>query len=760
MDAEISSAARAPDPEGLVLWNRLGSEQEVLHSAFGPDLAFYPGDWDRAYVPGRYGGAVAIDWDAYPAQRVRNLLLEDVPQVIDPEQGTIELWYRQTEGPIIYSHGAYRFFDGAYGLESGMGFHAIHAQVNGDLPARIEFYLLLGGTQRRVWYATSQIPNEQWVHLAATWDRRGIGSSDETMQLYVDGVKVDALTEDDWGTTLGSQVGICGGNDQNLLNKFAMDNLIVWDHAVTDFSHRLTQAPFSEIDVACDAEALVTAFQLAQIPEVTTLNLASGCTYTLTEVDNLTDGPNGLPSITGALTVEGNGATIERDLGETAAYFRIMHVAVAGDLTLRELTVRGGFVDDELGGGGILNRGTLTLEYSAVRSNVVMYGIGGGISNAEGVVTLRYSNIEENGVRGNGGGIANSGSMTLNQCGVRDNTSMYYGGGILNQGVLEIRDSTLSGNRSAYYTPDMVGSGGGIANEGTLSVRGSTLSDNYAGWDGGGLHNSGAVELENSTVSGNRVEVTHGGGISNSGTMTATHCTIIDNQVGEEGDGGGIWSEDGTVACFSTLIGGQALGADCAGDAVTSLGYNLDSDGSCTLTERSDLPNTAPLLGPLGDHGGPTMTHKPRSDSPAIDAGSCPATGTGAADQRGLPRPVNLPNAGTGIDADDGCDIGSVEVEPAPNMGRVQGRVYGVGGTPLAAEISFEGLPDVVATDCSRPGACTGGYHQWLVTGSYSMTASAPGYPSQWMAIEIVAGETVTRDVFLASYLYLPIVLK
>jgi hypothetical protein len=537
-----------------------------------------------------------------------------------------------------------------------------------------------------------------------------------------------------------------------------MDNLIVWDHAVTDFAHRFQEAPVTEIEVPCDPDALIAGIETANATSVDTLSLATGCTYTLTEVDNQTDGPNGLPCITGVLTVEGNRATIERDLGETAPYFRIMHVAVASELMLRKLTVRGGFVDDELGGGGILNRGTLTLEYSWVVGNVVMYGNGGGISNAGGVVTLRYSNIEDNGVRGSGGGIANSGSMTLTGCGIRDNTSMYYGGGIQNQGILEILDSTLSGNRSAYYTPDAVGSGGGIANEGTLSVRSSTLSGNYAGWDGGGLHNSGTVELENSTVSGNRVEVTHGGGISNSGTMTVTHGTITDNQVGEEGDGGGIWNENGTVTCFATLIGGQALGADCAGDAVTSLGYNLDSDGSCGLIESSDLPNTAPLLGSLQDNGGPTSTHKPRSDSPAIDAGSCPVTGPYPADQRYYPRPVNLPNAGRSDapDADDGCDIGSVEVEPAPNMGGVQGTVYGVADAPLAAEISFDGLPDVVATH-----PATGGYHQWLVAGLYSMTVSAPGYPSQSIAIEIEAGGgIVTKDVFLARYSYLPIVLE
>jgi hypothetical protein len=55
-----------------------------------------------------------------------------------------------------------------------------------------------------------------------------------------------------------------------------------------------------------------------------------------------------------------------------------------------------------------------------------------------------------------------------------------------------------------------------------------------------------------------------------------------------------------------------------------------------------------PKLGPLGDNGGPTRTHRLLPGSPAIDAAStpdCPPT-----DQRGVPRPQGA-----------GCDIGSFE---------------------------------------------------------------------------------------------------
>ena len=42
------------------------------------------------------------------------------------------------------------------------------------------------------------------------------------------------------------------------------------------------------------------------------IELAPGCTYTLTAVDNYWYGPNGLPPIASEITIEGNGATIAR----------------------------------------------------------------------------------------------------------------------------------------------------------------------------------------------------------------------------------------------------------------------------------------------------------------------------------------------------------------------------------------------------------------------------------------------------------------
>jgi hypothetical protein len=80
-------------------------------------------------------------------------------------------------------------------------------------------------------------------------------------------------------------------------------------------------------------------------------------------------------------------------------------------------------------------------------------------------------------------------------------------------------------------------------------------------------------------------------------------------------------------------------------------GHNICSDGSASFTAPSSVNNTDPLLGPLGDNGGPTPTMALLPMSPVIDAGDdsvCPPT-----DQRGVPRPQGL-----------ACDIGAFELAP------------------------------------------------------------------------------------------------
>lgn len=97
--------------------------------------------------------------------------------------------------------------------------------------------------------------------------------------------------------------------------------------------------------------------------------------------------------------------------------------------------------------------------------------------------------------------------------------------------------------------------------------------------------------------------------------------------------------------------GGNCFRSPSSINPISSLGFNLSSDSTCSpyLNQGGDRNAVNPLLGPLADNGGATLTHLPQPGSPAIDGGQC-APGL-VADQRGGERP-----------AGGACDIGAVEV--------------------------------------------------------------------------------------------------
>lgn len=179
--------------------------------------------------------------------------------------------------------------------------------------------------------------------------------------------------------------------------------------------------------------------------------------------------------------------------------------------------------------------------------------------------------------------------------------------------------------------------GAGIRTRGstTLSIRQSSSTEN--GGDGLVVAAGSTVGIENSTLSSNQ-----GSGISNAGTVTATFGTITENGAGGVGGGGSTTSKAGIIAR-------QGSGADCS-STVTSLGFNLDSDGSCQLSANGDRSNTDPMLGPPIPSPN-VVAHKPRPGSPAIDRVStidCSSLGT--VDQTGASRPFG-----------SACDRGAIE---------------------------------------------------------------------------------------------------
>ena len=101
------------------------------------------------------------------------------------------------------------------------------------------------------------------------------------------------------------------------------------------------------------------------------------------------------------------------------------------------------------------------------------------------------------------------------------------------------------------------------------------------------------------------------------------------------------------------------VGSDCTfadSSTLTSAGYNITS---CGLGgDQTGNLNVDPELGPLGDHGGSTLTHDFGSTSPARNAGDP----NGCVD----PQLVELDDDQRGEDrhTEDVCDVGAFEYQP------------------------------------------------------------------------------------------------
>jgi hypothetical protein len=158
--------------------------------------------------------------------------------------------------------------------------------------------------------------------------------------------------------------------------------------------------------------------------------------------------------------------------------------------------------------------------------------------------------------------------------------------------------------------------------------------------------------VTNSTIAGNSTAGA-GGGILNAGQLTINNSTISGNSGGLPS---GIYSPVASATLQNSIVANNS-GGNCAA-TITSNGYNLSSDGTCNFNGPGDMNHTNPLLGTLGNYGGPTQTIPLLSGSPAIDAGN-PSGCTNSngvllkTDQRGAPRP-DPEDAG-------GCDIGAYE---------------------------------------------------------------------------------------------------
>jgi hypothetical protein len=195
---------------GLLLWNRLGSAQQVRHSVFGPNLAYFDCR-DRTtpafgghcstdvrgklrYVRRALGRAATIGGGPYfPGARVHTAILRK--SILNPEHGAIEIWYRQQSNPVPSKHNPHRIFGGPYSL-TGADEVMLFSQDRRDSGnPRLHFEVFFGeepppSTLAHVVAARSLVDggrgyrisrlNGRWIHIAGVWDRHGISGTKDT----------------------------------------------------------------------------------------------------------------------------------------------------------------------------------------------------------------------------------------------------------------------------------------------------------------------------------------------------------------------------------------------------------------------------------------------------------------------------------------------------------------------------------------------------------------------------------------------------
>ena len=292
---------------------------------------------------------------------------------------------------------------------------------------------------------------------------------------------------------------------------------------------------------------------------------------------------------------------------------------------------------------------TQDIQITGIEGNVITLNGDGSTRHftISGGATVGISNLTLINGQASGGGSIDliSGDLTLTNCLLFNNNSSANGGAVDNGGpTLTLINSTLSNNTTDNF-------GGAINNPtgSALVIRNSTLSNNETDNDGGAITNlGGTLDITNSTVINNMAE-NCGGGIGNIGTITNVQNTIVTGNIGLGNKGLPPANDFCNLVAPTAVVsaGGNVIGQVSATDGTVGV-FNQPNDQTGTPANLLD-----PLLGPLADNGGPTLTHLPLEGSPAIDAGlntaDLPLT-----DQRGLTRLVN-----------ENIDAGSVEVQGA-----------------------------------------------------------------------------------------------
>ena len=293
----------------------------------------------------------------------------------------------------------------------------------------------------------------------------------------------------------------------------------------------------------------------------------------------------GLPKITSAITIEGEGYTISGDNRHRIFYND------GGALTIKDLTMTKGRVE-----GDIIRNAVITLKATTAQP------VGGAIVNWQGTVTISDSTFSGNSAEW-GGAIFNAGELNIVSSTFSHNLAS-DGGAIANRvGELSISDSTFSHNSADFG--GVSDEGGAIDNIGELSITNSSFRYNSAGF-GGAIHNgAGELSISDSSFSLNSAEIGgaihnwdelsitnssfslnsarySGGAIDNMGELSIVNSVFSDNSAEESG---GAIDNDEELSISSSTFSDNS--ADGFGGAINNWGKGKLSISNSTFSDNS-----------------------------------------------------------------------------------------------------------------------------------------------------------------------------
>jgi hypothetical protein len=340
-------------------------------------------------------------------------------------------------------------------------------------------------------------------------------------------------------------------------------------------------------------------------------------------LEDLASPPAGTMTLRSALAAAAFGDTITFDSsldGDTIVLTEIAeeHSVLMGEVYINN--VFSGYVDRDYGKSALYAHKNVSIDASALPHGIIVRWGGGGASHARvlavyGNLTMRNVTIEggysqAEAIAGGtqpytlarGGGLAVWGTARLDHCDIIGNTCEgesgsardrgTYGGGIYADG-LDLTDCVISGNVAVAY-----GAGGG----GIYSVGGAEKATGHGN----------DTTLERCTISGNRVTAQHayGGGIftlsggpNNLATMFLTNCTVAQNLVEDHPDfenvgqwynrGGGIYMGGGSLWVTACTVVQNAVNGQLA---YFSGKPNLGGGGACATIGNAHTVETVWLL--------------------------------------------------------------------------------------------------------------------------------------------------------------------